>query len=349
MTASRPGRQAQAAPTRTPEYGLVDLGDVRVFTVDGREYRTRYSERLVRMLVERKGARRTPPYFSYKETRGAHFLDPLFRYLRGRGARGLSVLEVGCSFGHITEYLADMPEVEAVWTLDTDAAFVEITRTKVEELGLTAVREVAHLTNDDTRRLPYADGAFDLVLAIGVVEHLPTRHRRAQVDEYYRVLAPGGHIAVLDTPNRAFPLETHSVGLPVVQWLPPRLAYRYARALRRSKFRDVPYAEFVADGTGWRNASLRDCLPSSGWTGLEDVTEAAGYGWQFFRETARSRTRRSLLPFFAVAGAALGILGQPPSLALPYLNLLIRRRPGSGVSGRPPSGPSTPGVVDRGR
>src|SRR5439155_898083 len=103
-----------------------------------------------------------------------------------------------------------------------------------------------------------ADGAFDLVLAVGVVEHLPVRNRRAQVDEYYRVLAPGGHIAVLDTPNRWFPLETHSVGLPLVQWLPPRLAWRYARAGRPDRYRHATFEDFVADGTGWRNATDAD-------------------------------------------------------------------------------------------
>ena len=88
----------------------------------------------------------------------------------------------------------------------------------------------------------------------------------------------------------------------------------------------MPYAEFVADGTGWRNATIGDCLPSTGWTGIEDLTEAAGYGWQFFRRTARSRTRRRLLPLFRVASAALRAAGRPPSLCLPYLNLLFRKR-----------------------
>jgi len=308
-----------------PSYHLMDLGDRRVLTLDGREYPTRYSERVVRMLIERKGVRRAPPYFSYKETRGPHFLGPLFRYLRGRGAKDLSVLEVGCSFGHMTEYLAEQPEVAEVYTFDADPAFVAITRAKVEEMDLRVVRDIAHFSNDATRNLPYPNAAFDLVLAIGVVEHLPARNRRAQVDEYYRVLAPGGHIAILDTPNRLFPLETHSVGLPLVQWLPPRLAYRYACAMRPGKFRVVPYEEFVADGTGWRNATLWECLPSSRWAGLEDVTEEAGYGWRFFRDTARSRTRRVLLPFFAVLCGALRASGQPPSLCLPYLNLLFRR------------------------
>jgi SAM-dependent methyltransferase len=309
---------------REPSWDIADLGDHRVLTVEGRSHTTHYSERVIRMLIERKGARRAPLYFPFKETRGRHFLRPLFEYLRRRGARSLTVLEVGCSFGHNTEYLAEQPEVAALHTFDTDPAFVEMVRTKVAELGLAAVREVRLLSNEETCRLPWDDGAFDVVVVCGVIEHLPERLRRGQVDEYYRVLARGGHIAILDTPNRLFPLETHSVGLPLVQWLPPRLAYRYARLGRPDRYRDVTYEGFVMDGTGWRNATLAECLPTTGWTGLEDVTEEAGYGWRFFRNTARSRTRRLLLPGFAAAVALLRATGQPPSFCLPYLNLLIR-------------------------
>jgi SAM-dependent methyltransferase len=235
------------------------------------------------------------------------------------------VLEVGASFGHMTEYLAEQPEIGEIHCFDTDPVFVDIVRAKVEELGLTKVKDVLLLGNDETRRLPWPDGRFDLVLVVGVVEHLPARNRRAQVDEYYRVLARGGHIAILDTPNRLFPLETHSIGLPLVQWLPPRLAYAYARLVRPGTFGAVSYEIFTADGTGWRNAALADCLPSTGAADLRDVTEEAGYGWRFFRDTARSRTRRALLPIFAGAVALLRAAGRPPSLCLPYFNLLLRK------------------------
>jgi len=311
-----------------PAYRLEDLGDRRVLTVGGREYSTAYSARVVRMLVERKGPARAPQYFSFKETRGRLFLDPLFAYLRRRGARALEVLEVGCSFGHITEYLAERPEVRDITTFDTDPAFAAIVRLKVEEMRLGRVREVRLFSNEETRQLPYPDSKFDLVLVLGVVEHLPVRGRRQIVDEYYRELAPGGHIAILDTPNRFFPLETHSVGLPLIQWLPAPLAFAYAKLGRPRRFRGVDYAEFVADGTGWRNASLAECLPSSGLEGLDDVTEEVGYGWRFFRDTARSRSRRSLLPAFSLACAGLRRLGSSPSLALPYLNVVLRKRGG---------------------
>ena len=315
------------------EYRLEDLGDRRVLTVAGREYPTTYSARVVQMLVERKGAARAPQYFTYKEERGRRFLDPLFAYLRRSGARDLRVLEVGCSFGHITEYLAEEPLVREIATFDTDPAFAAMVRVKVEELGLHRVQDVRLLSNEETQHLPYPDASFDLVLVLGVVEHLPVRGRRQIVDEYYRVLAPGGCIAILDTPNRLFPLETHSVGLPLIQWLPPRAAFAYAKLGRPGRMRGVSYAEFVADGAGWRNASLRECLPSTGTAGLDDVTEEAGFGWTFFHDTARSSIRRRLLPVFNLACGGLRRLGLSPSLALPYLNLLLRKRRAGALAG----------------
>jgi SAM-dependent methyltransferase len=313
------------------EYRLVDDGGRRVLSVDGRDYVTEYSEHVIKMLIERKGIERTPPYLTYKAVRGPLFLGPLFRYLRRRGVTSLRTLEVGCSFGHMTEYLHDQSEVTELTTFDTDPVFVSIVRAKAKELRLTKVRDIALLTGNATRSLPYSSEEFDLVVVCGVVEHLPARARRTQVDEYYRVLARGGYLAILDTPNRWFPFETHSVGLPLIQWLPPRIAFGYARTCRPRKFGRESYEGFTMDGTGWRNATLRDCLPSSGWADLEDLTEEAGYGWQFFRDTARSRTRRALLPLFALAVKLVLAVDLPPSLCLPYLNLLVRKtgnRPG---------------------
>src|SRR5437867_12012037 len=143
-----------------PSYRLVDVGDRRVLTVEGREYSTRYSERVIRMLIERKGVHRAPLYFPFKETRGRTFLDPLFRYLAGRSITGVSVLEVGCSFRHITEYLVQQAAVSRIHTFDTDPAFVAIVRTKVDEMRLANVCQAVPLSTDDSQRRPRAAAAF---------------------------------------------------------------------------------------------------------------------------------------------------------------------------------------------
>ena len=89
--------------------------------------------------------------------------------------------------------------------------------------------------------------------------------------------------------------------------------------------RGTAFADF--DAGAWRNASWRECLPSRGRGALVDVTEEAGYGWRFFRDTARSRLRRAAIPLFAAAvrGPAAR-RAWPPSLALPYFNVLFRKR-----------------------
>jgi SAM-dependent methyltransferase len=51
----------------------------------------------------------------------------------------------------------------------------------------------------DGEKLPFEDGAFDLVFAHGVVQY--TAHDRALVDECRRVLKPGG-AAVFQVYNR---------------------------------------------------------------------------------------------------------------------------------------------------
>ncbi len=222
-----PSRYYNPAVARAErDYSIEDHGAERVLRVDDREYRTYYSARLLEMLIERKGLDRAPLYLPFKTTRGHHFLGPLFRYLSGRGARSLRVLEVGCSFGHNTEYLEEQPLVAEIHAFDVDPDFVAMTRAKVDELGLRKVRQALALTDEATTRLPFGGGAFDVVLAVGVIEHLPPRGRHRHVDEYYRVLAPGGHIAILAA-GRA--------GVRIRAPVPPAIPRRDLRRLRSAR------------------------------------------------------------------------------------------------------------------
>jgi SAM-dependent methyltransferase len=79
----------------------------------------------------------------------------------------------------------------------------------------------------DGRSLPFRDGEFDLAFSNAVVEHVGGREeQRAFVHELCRV---AGRVFVT-TPNRLFPVEVHTL-VPVVHWLPDRVARRLVPAL----------------------------------------------------------------------------------------------------------------------
>ena len=76
-------------------------------------------------------------------------------------------------------------------------------------------------------RLPFADGAFDIVFSNAVVEHAGSRtQQRAFVDEALRVATR----FFITTPNRWFPIEMHTA-LPLVHYLPAPLNRRLLSAL----------------------------------------------------------------------------------------------------------------------
>ena len=79
----------------------------------------------------------------------------------------------------------------------------------------------------DACALPFTDGSFDIVFSNAVIEHVGDRERQRQlVSEALRV----GRRAFITTPNRWFPIEVHT-RLPLVHWLPERLAHRLYRTV----------------------------------------------------------------------------------------------------------------------
>jgi methyltransferase family protein len=83
--------------------------------------------------------------------------------------------------------------------------------------------------------LPFEDDSFDVAFSNAVVEHVGSREeQRRFVAELCRV-AP---VVFISTPNRRFPLETHTL-VPFAHWLPRRAADRVFAALRRDNWKRV--------------------------------------------------------------------------------------------------------------
>jgi SAM-dependent methyltransferase len=113
-----------------------------------------------------------------------------------RLARGKRVLDAGCGAGYGSAELADA--AASVTGIDIAPAAVDYARAHYAQSNLAF--EQASCT-----QLPYADGAFDLVVAFEVIEHL--ENWRDFLGEVRRVLAPAGQM-IVSTPNRLYYTES---------------------------------------------------------------------------------------------------------------------------------------------
>jgi len=139
---------------------------------------------------------------------------------------GKSVIDCGCGAG---EY------VRALTALGADVWGIEYSPEKIgEALRRGGVIE-GRVSVGDMEAMEFADDRFDIALVNEVLEHVP--HDDRGIREVHRILRPGG-VAVIFSPNRLFPFETHGVSLrsgwqvphyaPFVPYVPMRLGlFRY--------------------------------------------------------------------------------------------------------------------------
>jgi len=82
--------------------------------------------------------------------------------------------------------------------LQTDAAIVsvEIDPSQIEK-ARAFLGDKVEIKLGDIRHLPCGDGEFDLVLDCSTLDHVPQEQMPMVLDEYKRVLKPGGHASVI--------------------------------------------------------------------------------------------------------------------------------------------------------
>lgn len=117
--------------------------------------------------------------------------DLFLRWLSpGPGAR---VLDVACGSGETTLRMARLTGC-AVTGIDIHPQAVAAANAAAERADLAA--RAAFEVRDASRSLPFEDGAFDGVICIDAINHLPDRE--AVFAEWARVLHPGGTLVFTD-------------------------------------------------------------------------------------------------------------------------------------------------------
>jgi SAM-dependent methyltransferase len=106
------------------------------------------------------------------------------------------VLDAGCGVGrHLIPLLQGGFRV---WGADCDAQVLRLLKERLTRAAVAAAGP--YLVQADLNRLPFASGAFDLVVSVNVINHGDAATFRDYCREMARVLRPGGQLFINVSP-----------------------------------------------------------------------------------------------------------------------------------------------------
>jgi SAM-dependent methyltransferase len=113
-----------------------------------------------------------------------------------------------------------LPPCEIVG-IELEEKELRLARLRAEYLGRSGVQFLRSPSGDS---LPDGMGLFDYVIFSAVFEHLLPDERPMLLQKVWQIVKPGGILFLNQTPYRYSPLDTHTTGLPLINYLPDSLA-----------------------------------------------------------------------------------------------------------------------------
>jgi 2-polyprenyl-3-methyl-5-hydroxy-6-metoxy-1,4-benzoquinol methylase len=187
----------------------------------------------------------------------------LLGYLPEQAFHGKRVLDFGSGSGASTVVLGRMlPGAELVG-VELREDLLEVARMRAGFYDFENMRFVISPSSD---RLPADLGEFDFIVFSAVFEHLLPAERPTLLAQIWALLRPGGILFVNETPERWYPHESHTTGLPFLNYLPDRLAWRVGRRLSPRVASDASWEQMLRDGVrgGTEREVVRLCSRAGG-------------------------------------------------------------------------------------
>jgi SAM-dependent methyltransferase len=208
--------------------------------------------------------------------------------------------------------------------IDIDARLLEVARARLAFYGYENVTFRLASSGSST---PEELGRFHFVIFSALYEHLLPDERCSILPAVWRALEPGGLLFVAETPHRFWPIEAHTTGLPLINYLPDALTQRVVRLgsgrghkgrtwdeLLREGIRGGTERRFVSQLTPPGAAKAEVLRPTR--LGLRDEFDL---WYAMSATTGRRRIKRALV-------SVLRALKRPTGISLvPYIAFAVRK------------------------
>jgi 2-polyprenyl-3-methyl-5-hydroxy-6-metoxy-1,4-benzoquinol methylase len=176
-------------------------------------------------------------------------------YVAPSAFAGKRVLDFGCGSGASTIVLGRMlPRCEIVG-IELEEKLLRIAQLRAQHFDLQGVRFLKSPSGDS---LPAGLGAFDYVMFNAVFEHLLPTERKDLLPKVWAHLEPGGVLFLNQTPYRYSPMDVHTTGLPLINYLPDKLALLAARKFSKLVHPDEDWPTLLRRGI--RGATVSEIL-----------------------------------------------------------------------------------------
>ena len=170
----------------------------------------------------------------------------ILSYAKQEDFAGRRILDFGSGSGASSMVLTRLfPETEIVG-VELESEFVELAKHRARFYGVE--RSVSFELSPDPNSLPLEIGDFDYIVFSAVFEHLLPSERNVVLPLLWSHLKPGGIMFLDQTPYRWFPVELHTTGLPLINYLPDRLALSCSRRFSERVSADVTWSELLRKG-----------------------------------------------------------------------------------------------------
>jgi ubiquinone/menaquinone biosynthesis C-methylase UbiE len=156
-----------------------------------------------------------------------HLISSISAYISLDEFRDKKLLDFGCGSGASTMILArNFPHTEIVG-VDIQSDLIRVAEARA--VYYKVENRVRFLVAADSTMLPEKMGKFDFIVLNAVYEHLLPHERKTLLQQFWKILETRGLLFINETPCRFYPIDFHTTGLPLINYLPDRMAFAVSR------------------------------------------------------------------------------------------------------------------------